>query len=407
MEVTKDKRPNDLLRYEREKRGWSQARLAEIIDADASMVSRWERGDRKPDHIYREKLCKLFEKDAVELGFVEPVTVPHTPHQLTEIRVEDEEEGINMANTDQLSFGSLQTTWVVVDGDGTCKYHPRNIRTYFDPHAQELPADLFERRNQIEKLHVSNRQQGLPFQWNGERYSLDRFILSRDGNEEDLALDLWFKPSDYYTFLATNMALDDATLREKYLRETDWNQPVPFFSNSFGVYLLVVTSDHFTLLSQRSRGLGSRPGEYNISVCEGLSRSDAGRELAPDIYCCTERGITEELGLSAPHDFNSKNVIFLSFGVDTRYSQWCLLGIVKVYKTAQEIINYRKAGVKDRLENAKIHTVKFDLDAIIPFVFSHAPWAPGGLACLYHSLVYEFGRSRLEETLVKYLRSAT
>lgn len=48
----KNYKPNHLLRYEREKRGLSQKRIAEMIDTDTSMVSRWERGDRKPEPIY-------------------------------------------------------------------------------------------------------------------------------------------------------------------------------------------------------------------------------------------------------------------------------------------------------------------------------------------------------------------
>jgi transcriptional regulator with XRE-family HTH domain len=69
------KGPNLILRREREKRGWSQSRLAEEIGANTDMVSRWERGERGVDYIYQEKLCKLFEKNAIELGFIkEPET---------------------------------------------------------------------------------------------------------------------------------------------------------------------------------------------------------------------------------------------------------------------------------------------------------------------------------------------
>src|SRR2546425_8688268 len=73
LKEKKSKQSNDFLRHEREKRGWSQNRLAELISADPSMISRWECGDRSPDHDYQEKLCKLFEKNAVELGFIEPL----------------------------------------------------------------------------------------------------------------------------------------------------------------------------------------------------------------------------------------------------------------------------------------------------------------------------------------------
>jgi hypothetical protein len=33
------------------------------------MISRWECGERGVDYIYQEKLCQLFKKDAIELGF--------------------------------------------------------------------------------------------------------------------------------------------------------------------------------------------------------------------------------------------------------------------------------------------------------------------------------------------------
>ena len=72
--MTKDSLPkntNEILRYERKKRGWSQSRLAELIGADTSMISRWEGGDRKPVQFYQEKLCDLFGKNAVELGLIE------------------------------------------------------------------------------------------------------------------------------------------------------------------------------------------------------------------------------------------------------------------------------------------------------------------------------------------------
>jgi WD40 repeat protein/transcriptional regulator with XRE-family HTH domain len=66
------------LRYERERRGWSQEVLAEKAGSDAKTVSRWESGSSLPRPYFREKLSELFGKDAEELGlFVEPKT--HLP----------------------------------------------------------------------------------------------------------------------------------------------------------------------------------------------------------------------------------------------------------------------------------------------------------------------------------------
>jgi transcriptional regulator with XRE-family HTH domain len=73
------KQPNQRLRYEREVRGWTQQYVAEQLEADMNIVSRWECGERKPGPYYRQKLSALFGKSAVELGLVEaqaPLDLP-------------------------------------------------------------------------------------------------------------------------------------------------------------------------------------------------------------------------------------------------------------------------------------------------------------------------------------------
>jgi transcriptional regulator with XRE-family HTH domain len=63
---------NNALRRERELRGWSQRYVAEQIEAPSQFyISRWERGVTTPSPYYREKLCRLFEKNAQELGLVQ------------------------------------------------------------------------------------------------------------------------------------------------------------------------------------------------------------------------------------------------------------------------------------------------------------------------------------------------
>jgi len=396
------KKRNEALKYHREKRGWSQQKVAELVETSEDMVGRWERGISKPSPFYRERLCNLFGVDAEELGFLEKP--PHrTPLQKDNPNPTSPPHN-TITTSPYFSFGHLQTTWIVVDGDGTEEYKQENIRTHFDPRPDKLPDDLAARREHIQKQQEENRQHGRPFQWNGERYSLDRFIISRSSTEENITLDLWFKPSDYYTFLATNQSLKDESLREKYLQEADWQSPVRFFSNSFGVSLMIITSDHHTLFTQRGKDLGSRPGEYNISVSEGLSKSldHSAYRQAPDIFYCASRGITEELGLCQPDDFKTSDIILLSLGVDTLYSLWGLRGMVKINQTIEEVTRHWNSGVKDKLENARIHPVKFDLHTIVPFVFSHEPWTPSALVCLYHTLVHEFGRKKVDEAIGRY-----
>lgn len=70
QERLNEQRKNEILKGEREQRGWSQARLAELIGTDAATVSRWERGYATPSPFFREQLCRLFEKRSQDLGFL-------------------------------------------------------------------------------------------------------------------------------------------------------------------------------------------------------------------------------------------------------------------------------------------------------------------------------------------------
>ncbi len=56
------------LRTERELRGWSQAKVAKLLNTTIRSVSRWEQGLAIPSPYYREQLCTLFGKSARQLG---------------------------------------------------------------------------------------------------------------------------------------------------------------------------------------------------------------------------------------------------------------------------------------------------------------------------------------------------
>ncbi|HEU0001692.1 MAG TPA: helix-turn-helix transcriptional regulator [Ktedonobacteraceae bacterium] len=112
------RKSNPLLRFEREKRGWSQRRVAEQLDTSEDMISRWERGERTPGPFFQEKLCSLFGKDAVELGFIErnflPVNQGNTfPTSLDSNAVNLQELGIlfdgSKSATDALTSSSVLT----------------------------------------------------------------------------------------------------------------------------------------------------------------------------------------------------------------------------------------------------------------------------------------------------------
>lgn len=406
--------PNEKLRYYRISKSWTLQdvadKLYELSQQDeggprkrysginADTVGRWERGVSRPSDIYRAKLRILFNASDEELGL----------SQRSEI-VKKEEKVMPNTRTPLLekrdgcfSFGKIKTTWKILDGDGSGIYLPQHIRSHYIPLAEELPNELQARRNHIRQEQEQKREQGLPFLWNGEIYSLDRFVIGREPINEGMTLDLWFRPSDYYTFLATNMSLKDPDLREKYLANVDWDEPVLYFSHSFGISLAVVTSDGYTLFTKRGKNVGTLPSTYETSVAEGLSRPiDRGTNgEAPDVYRCACRGLAEELGLRESVDFSVSDIAFLSFGVSTQYALWALRGMVKIKKGIHDLMAIWDNGVRDKFENQQIIPVPFTPEDVVSFVFTHQSLSLR--PTIYHALVHEFGRDVVDRVISAY-----
>ena len=74
--------PNEQLRRERQRRGWSRQYVAEQIGvADPKTIGRWERGVAFPSSYFLQKLCALFGMLAQDLGLypVEQHNPMHAP----------------------------------------------------------------------------------------------------------------------------------------------------------------------------------------------------------------------------------------------------------------------------------------------------------------------------------------
>ena len=61
---------HEQIRYERLRRGWSQADLAKKAGCDTKTVGRWESGERLPRPYHRQFLSELFGKDAEAFGLM-------------------------------------------------------------------------------------------------------------------------------------------------------------------------------------------------------------------------------------------------------------------------------------------------------------------------------------------------
>jgi uncharacterized membrane protein/DNA-binding XRE family transcriptional regulator len=74
--------PNRRLREARERRGWSQARVAEQIGTEPGNVSRWERGYSTPSPHFRELLSSLFGVGVSDLGLLDEAPVAPAPEAI-------------------------------------------------------------------------------------------------------------------------------------------------------------------------------------------------------------------------------------------------------------------------------------------------------------------------------------
>ncbi|MGB8347823.1 MAG: helix-turn-helix transcriptional regulator [Ktedonobacteraceae bacterium] len=119
MASNKQRKPNTRLRWQRNKKGWSLRKVADLIydlsikggegcGITGNLVSRWERGEIMPSPFYREKLCRVYELTAQELGFfneepaisatpaeasltTENATPPPTADSLEDVQIVDAE----------------------------------------------------------------------------------------------------------------------------------------------------------------------------------------------------------------------------------------------------------------------------------------------------------------------------
>ena len=79
-----DMLPNEQLRLERQRRGWSRQYVAEQIGvADPKTIGRWERGVAFPSAYFLQRLCTLYGMLAQDLGLF-PAEHKHMQRQVSD-----------------------------------------------------------------------------------------------------------------------------------------------------------------------------------------------------------------------------------------------------------------------------------------------------------------------------------
>lgn len=276
-----------------------------------------------------------------------------------------------------ITIAGIPTSVYLVEGDGYLVIEPQNIRIDIRSTRAELPVAVSAAREKIVRQLAasarSDKHRVSP--WNSvNMVALTRYRITRTAQREDSALHLEACLSDYATFAATVLRLDEevnisgphderasTTLRGEFFPTTtaivkSIRRPLPFLANGVGIALLAFTDDGKVLLTHRRLESRARPGECDVTVVEGIDADfDSAGSGRLDIYSTALRGCREELGV----DISTTDVSVLAFGVDMTYYQWNFLGMVDIKLTADQVIAQHALHAKDRWEG-QLEPVELD-----------------------------------------------
>ncbi len=351
MEKNKNQqKSNTLLRYEREKRGWSQNKLGELIGADPTMISRWERGSRNPERIYQEKLCNIFNKDAEELGLLES-------HRKTVSYIDQEvypivqvEEDVSLAPTRFLNMGPEELTKRYINE----KEHFLELKingiewtipevVIFDNSRLHLPPTAIT--VQVDTLHPE--------------YTIPPKIA---GRAQDILEEI-----EHYFYDSTTIRLNEMQFNDHRITLTvSKAHYLQFLCNHIGVGTLVFTLDNYLVIPVRSReNIATWQQRIGPSIAGATSFDDDMWSFKAGPVASWIREGREELGLENS-DFIDENDIF--FGITRDLLRG---GKPELYFATQLNITkarleqkFRKA--RDKWENIELQWLEFTNPLIPP-----------------------------------------
>lgn len=313
------------------------------------------------------------------------------------------------ATREEFRLGELQTSLIILEGDGENLINEQTTRIIVEPTDVTLPKELDLWRQEVEHEQAARKGAGQDFHWNGPIYAVSGFAVSRCGVDESPEICLRLKGADYFTFLATQQLdryfEDGTTPRSRYIEPYAPTETPDFMSASFGVYVAVVTADNLVVFSKRSQKVGAFPGLWDASANEALSRSlDSQGRTPPNLYDVARRGLAEELCI----DSTEYRLELLAFDIDRRTNQWgCMFAAFMHGLTGNELADRRSRGVPDKWEHDRQDYERFEVSTVMRYLLRDDRrdfWTPVAPALFYFALVRKYGRSRVERDAARTIR---
>jgi hypothetical protein len=308
------------------------------------------------------------------------------------------------------SVGNLDTTMLVVEGDGEQVISEQNVHVIVDPEPVVLPSEMQAWRTEILREQQQRARTAHQHFWNGLNYAVSEFSVARTVLDEEPEIFFRLKPSDYGNFLASQQLDrrfgDGTTPRSRYLEPYRANPlEVPdFMCSSFGTNAAVLTADGFFIFAKRSAHVGSRPNTWSSSANEALSRTlDSRGRSAPDLYDVMRRGIKEELAI----DEEEYTLEMLIVQIEMELHQWGASWLAMLHDlTGEDVIARRLRGVADKWEHSELKLVSAEPENVFQFIqekISAGEMAPQ-LPLYFFALVRRYGRRRVERAAKKIFR---
>ena len=307
------------------------------------------------------------------------------------------------------SLGPLHTSALIVEGDGESSVPAEAVHIQVLDEEVALPSDMVAWRAEIEEESARLQAGGRPPLWNGPRYAVESFDITRTALDEHPEVYLRLRPTDYYTFLAAQQLdrrlTDGTSPRSRYLTPDDPLSAPAFLQCSFAVNIAVVTADELLVVSRRSDRVRMAPGAWNSSVNEGMSRHiDSSGRSAPDLYAVARRGMREELSVE-PHEYSLE---LLAFVLDIDKRHWSAHFYARLKDLTREGLQTRMSrGVADRWEHQTIDYVPFRPATVIKYMLRadriHR-WAPLAPALFHLALVHVHSRTPVERAAAQITR---
>ncbi len=307
------------------------------------------------------------------------------------------------------ALGPLHTSALIVEGDGESTITADAVHIQVLDDEAVLPPEMAVWRDEIEAGSAQLQAEGRTPVWNGPRYAVEAFGVSRTALDEQPEVHLRLRPTDYYTFLAAQQLdrrlSDGTTPRSRYLDPDRPLEAPAFLQCSFAVNIAVVTSDDMLVVSRRSERVRMAPGVWNSSVNEGLSRHiDSSGRSAPDLYAVCRRGMREELSLE-PSEYS---LALLAFVLDVDRRHWSAHFYARLKSLTCEGLQARMSrGVADRWEHQTTEFVPFrpaDVSRYLLRPDRMHRWAPLAPALFHLALVHVHGRASVERAEAQAVR---